>query len=189
LKDNPRIEAEVLEREPVFSGRYLKLGRWRLRLPDGRETHHEIVEAPDAVAVLPLGEDGVIHALEHHRPAVERTMVELPAGLVDPGEEPAASARRELLEELGCTCERLEFLLEYAHAVGYSSGLTRLYLARGLSWPPDPPLDAGEFVRPVEFPLETLLEGIIAGRFIDTKLIIGALYLVRRYGLPPRFDA
>jgi 8-oxo-dGTP pyrophosphatase MutT (NUDIX family) len=176
-----RIESEILKRERLFSGVYLKLERWRLRLPDGRRTAHEIVHPPHAVAVLPLDDDGTVHLLEHHRPAVGRTVLELPAGVVEPDEDPAVTARRELLEELGLAVRELSFLHEYAHSVGYSSGMIRLYLGRGLSRPPDPPVDDTEFVRPYRVALGVLLRRIEAGEFIDTKLIVGVLLTARRF--------
>lgn len=176
-----RIESEILERERLFSGVYLELERWRLRLPDGRRTAHEIVHPPHAVAVLPLDDDGTVHLLEHHRPAVGRTVLELPAGVVEPDEDPGVTARRELLEELGLAVRELFFLHEYAHSVGYSSGMIRLYLGRGLSRPRNPPVDDTEFVRPCRAPLGELLRRIETGEFIDTKLIVGVLLTARRF--------
>ena len=96
-----------------------------MRLPDGRTVTREIARPPDAAAVVPVDGDHV-YLIRQYRPAVQRIVYEIPAGIIDRGEAPAATARRECAEEIGLHPRRLSPLLAYFPSVGFSTGEAEL---------------------------------------------------------------
>jgi 8-oxo-dGTP pyrophosphatase MutT (NUDIX family) len=101
----------------------------RVRMPDGTQADREIVERPDAVAVVPVTDDGRVLLLRHYRQPFERYLLELPAGLLDKeGEEVEAAAHRELAEELQHDARQLRHLATVHNSAGWSDESTHLYL-------------------------------------------------------------
>jgi ADP-ribose pyrophosphatase len=88
---------------------------------DGREHVKETIQHPGAVAILPLLDDDRVCLIHNFRIAVGKTLIELPAGTLEPGEDPAATASRELIEETGYRGERLEKLCEFSMSPGITS--------------------------------------------------------------------
>ncbi len=166
----------VRKREKLFKGAYLDLERLEIELPDGRTGLREVVLVRDAVAVLPVDRDGAAHLIRQHRPAIGRTIIEAPAGVLDsPDEAPEACARRECEEETGIVPGKLTRLLTYAHAEGYSSGFISLFLATDLTHTKKTRLDASEYLEQVALPFEELLTMVRENRIIDSKTILCAL--------------
>jgi len=153
--------------------RYLYRGKiLALALQDER---WEIVEHKDAVAVLALAEERVL-VVEQYRVAIDQTTLELPAGLIEPGEAPVAAARRELMEEAGFDAELTE-LLSFYSSPGFTDERITLFLARNLTVrrrPADP--DEKLRVRWIEW--RALLEDIQAGRVATSSpTVAGLLWL------------
>jgi ADP-ribose pyrophosphatase len=164
------------KRERLFTGAYLKLDRLEMELPDGRKGVREVVLVPDAVAILPVDADGTAHLIRQHRPAIGRTIIEAPAGVLDhPDEPPEACARRECREETGIVPGKLVKLISYAHAEGYSTGFITLFLGLDLKHTGKTSLDASEYVEQVAMPFGELLDSVRANRIIDSKTMLCAL--------------
>jgi ADP-ribose pyrophosphatase len=130
----------------------------------------------DAVAVLPLDSGGIVNLVRQHRPCIGRTMIEVPAGLIDTGEKPEDAAVRECGEETGPRPRKLEPLITYAHAEGYSTGFITLFLGTDLrpaagSLRPDPT----EFVEPVSMPFQKLRQMVEDNEIVDSKTILCVL--------------
>ena len=87
----------------AYDGYFLKVQRDTVRLPNGQPTTREYIKHPGAVVVLPLFDDGTVLMERQFRYPIDRVFIEFPAGKIDPGEEPLACAKRELLEETGYT--------------------------------------------------------------------------------------
>ena len=168
------LEEAVVSRERVFKGDYLCLDRLTVRLPDGSTAVREVAVVRDAAAVLPLDKDGCVHLVRQHRPAVGRTLTEVPAGLIQPGESPEDAARRECEEETGFSPHVLKKLITYAHAEGYSTGFITLFLGTELERTGRRP-DPGEFVECVTMPFTELLGRIERNEVIDSKTILCAV--------------
>lgn len=174
-----RLSEKSLSSRSVFRGRLLDVRRDEVELPDGTRSVREYIRHPGAVVMVPLLADGRIIFLRQFRYALDRVMVELPAGKVDAGENTEATARRELAEEIGYTCGNLRRLGLIHPCLGYSDEQIVVYLASGLERR-GTVSDADEFVEPFELRLEEALDWIERGKITDVKTII-ALYWTERY--------
>ncbi len=103
-----RLREKVLQRQVAYAGSYLRVQQYLVRVPDGTTATRDIVQPPDAVAVVPLDDTGNIYLVRQHRPAIGRVLYELPAGVIDRGESPVRTARRECEEEIGMRPKRLK---------------------------------------------------------------------------------
>ncbi len=175
---------ETLERQEVFAGKVLHLYLDRVRLPNGREADWEVVEHRGAVGIVALEEDGEVHLVRQYRHAPGRDLLEIPAGKLDEGEEPAACARRELAEEVGLGGGAWDRLASFYTTPGFSDEVLHLYLARELR-PVQAAPDEDEFLEVVRLPLGEALAMVSAGGIEDAKTIAGlslaALFLRGEY--------
>ena len=130
MKDRP--DFELLESRTVFEGRVLGLEVDRVRLQNGRVSELEVVRHPGAVAIAPVTADGDLLLVRQFRFATRDWLLEVPAGKLDPGEEPDAAAARELEEETGYRAGRLEPLGWVWTTPGFSNEVIHLYLAHDL---------------------------------------------------------
>jgi ADP-ribose pyrophosphatase len=126
----------VIQSENLFEGKVFNVRRDQVELPDGRETHLDIVEHRDAVTLAPIDEQGNIWFVKQYRHPAGRVLLELPAGVVEEGEDPEQCALREVREEIGMSAGSLQKIGEFYLAPGYSTEMMHVYLARQLK--PDP---------------------------------------------------
>ncbi len=180
MSDDDRLAEKVVGRRELFRGGYLRLEELELRLPDGRPARREVVAVRDAVAVLPVDAEGRVHLVRQHRPAIARTILEAPAGVIEPGEDPRRAAQRECEEEIGLRPRRLIPLVRYAHAEGYSTGFITLYIGLDLEAVESPGLDATEVVERVVLPFAELRAMVRRNEIIDSKTILTTLYWEQR---------
>lgn len=166
-----RIDGEL-----AYDGKFLKVNRDRIRLPDGSETYREYIRHPGAVVILALHDDGRVVLERQFRYPNAQVFIEYPAGKIDPGEDPLACAKRELLEETGYTARRWDFVCTIHNAIAYSDEHLELYLARDLT-AGEARLDAGEFLEVYTASLPELLEQVKSGAITDVKTIIGTFWL------------
>ena len=134
-----------------------------------------------AVVLLPLLDDGRICLIRNYRASVAQTLLELPAGTLDPGEEPAATASRELIEETGYRAARLELLRTFYASPGVLDERMYLYLATGLT-PGPPAREPGEEITNALFTLDEVMPMVRDGRIQDGKTLVALLdyYVFRR---------
>jgi len=171
---NKGIE-QILKRQFVFRGSYLHLQKLKIKLPDGRRGEREIVRVKDAVAVLPIDDQKNVHLVRQYRPAINRTLVEIPAGLLDREEKIADAAVRECEEETGYRPGVLKELITYAHAEGYSTGFITLFLGTDLEYTGNIHLDATEFLEPVCMSFDELHRLVEKNEIVDSKTILCTL--------------
>ncbi len=172
------LREEVLSSEVVFSGRLFEVEVRRVRLPDGREATREVVKHGGAVALVPVLDDGRVLLVRQFRSAVGEALLEIPAGTLEPGEDPETCAARELEEETGHRAGRLERLFSSYLAPGYSSEMLHTFLALDLVRPIPggaPHTDRDELVRVQAIPLREALGLIHSGALRDAKTICGLL--------------
>jgi len=124
---------EVLSTEVAFTGRVIEVHKDEVAMPGGTTSQRDVVVHPGAVAVVALGEQGVL-LVDQYRHPVRRRMTELPAGLLDKAEESALlAAQRELAEEAGLAARTWHVLVDVLSSVGMTDEAVRIYLARDLS--------------------------------------------------------
>lgn len=152
-----------------------------MRLASGRVTTREIVEHRPSVVMVPLDGEGTIYLIRQLRHAVDREILELPAGTTEPGETPEECVRRELQEEIGYAPGRVEEIGGFYTAPGYSTEYLHLFLATELVPSPAVAEDT-EYIKPVRLPLEEVIRLIAAGQIQDAKTIAGLHLLLVRKG-------
>ncbi len=160
----------------AYEGHFLKVERDRIRLPDGSVSHREFIRHPGAVVILPLLDDGRVLLERQFRYPNDRVFIEFPAGKIDPGELPLATARRELEEETGYTATEWNFVCTIHNAIAYSDEHLEIFLARGLT-AGEAKLDEGEFLELFTATIPELLEMVRKGEITDVKTIIGTFWL------------
>ena len=168
---------EILKKETLFEGRIFSVQRQHLRLPDGREIASEIVSHPGAITLVPVDDQGNILFVRQYRYGAGKSLLELPAGMLEPDEDPLVCAAREVREETGKAADTLQKLGEFYMAPGYSSEYMYVYLATGLH---DSPLDADEdeFLQIESIPAAEVFRMVDQGTLQDGKSL-AALLLAR----------
>lgn len=152
----------------------------RVEMPGGRVASREVAQRPDAVAVVPLTDDGRVVMLRQYRHAVGRYELEIPAGLLDiEGEGPDAAAQRELAEEIGMAAGSLARLTRFWNSAGWSDEATTVYVGRDLR-PATPEdgfvADAEEAdMEVLQVPLDEAVALARRGAITDAKTVIGLL--------------
>ncbi|AKQ54786.1 NUDIX domain-containing protein [Bordetella hinzii] len=162
--------------ELVYDGRFLKVRRDMVRLPNEHVVSREYVVHPGAVVVIPLLDDGRVLLERQYRYPVGRVMTEFPAGKLDPGEDPLACAKRELLEETGYTAAQWARAGALHLAIAYSTEIIHIYFARGLT-AGERRLDADEFLDVRSATLPALLQACQRGEVTDAKTLTCMLWL------------
>jgi ADP-ribose pyrophosphatase len=165
----------------VYSGHVLNLDVDRVRFPDGSEGDLEIFRHPGASAVIPFltdptADDPLVMLIRQYRYAAEGYLYEIPAGRLDPGEEPAQCANRELLEETGCTAERVEHLTTIHVTPGFTDERIHLFMATGLTRGISQ-LERDEFIEVQTRPLSEVLVMVERGEITDAKSIVAILFV------------
>ena len=154
--------------EEIFSGKVVRLVRDTVELPNGSLATREIVRHPGAVCVVPLTDEGEVVMERQFRYPFGRVLLEVPAGKLEPGEDPLMAARRELSEETGVVAETMENLGDFYGSVAIFDEVIYTFLARGLTFQ-KPHMDDDEFLNIERIPLETLKDMALKGEICDGK--------------------
>jgi ADP-ribose pyrophosphatase len=169
-----------IKRTRIHTGRVISLDVDQVRFPDGTTGELEIVRHPGASAIVPFlgdpaGADPQVLLLKQYRYAVGGTLYEIPAGRLEPGELPEACARRELLEETGCTAEFLAPLTSMFTTPGFTDERIHLFLATGLTRG-ESHREADEFIEIETVALSVALQMVERGEIQDAKTALGLLF-------------
>ncbi|MFJ7725474.1 NUDIX hydrolase [Neobacillus sp. NPDC097160] len=172
-----KLEEKTLHSEEIFLGKIISLHLQDVELPNGKHAKREIIKHPGAVAILAITDDNKIVMVEQYRKALERTIVEIPAGKLEKDEEPALCARRELEEETGYECDSLELLTSFYTSPGFADEIVHVYLAKGLTKKENAAdLDEDEFVELEELTLEEAEQYVKEQKIYDAKTIFAVQY-------------
>ena len=173
-----KFEEKTLRTEKIFEGRVISLQVDEVKLPDGKTGKREIIKHPGAVAVIAVTDEGKIIFVEQYRKAMERSLVEIPAGKLEKGEEPRLSAARELEEETGYEAAEMVPLISFYTSPGFADELVHVFVAKDLKLKENAAgLDEDEFVDLLELSLEEAKEYITNGRIKDAKTAYAVQYL------------
>jgi ADP-ribose pyrophosphatase len=165
-------EEKTLSSQLIYDGRALKLRVDSVLTANGRETEREIVEHSDCVAIVALDGNNKVLLVNQFRKAVEKELLEIPAGGIEPGEDPVATVRRELQEETGYLPRKVERLGGFYSAPGYCTEYLYLYLATDLI-PSQLRAEDTENIRLVRVPVSQISSLITSGSICDAKSIAG----------------
>lgn len=164
------LNEKTLASELVFDGRLLKLYRDEVGLADGGASVREFVHHPGGVSAVALDKDGNVYLERQFRYPYHKVVTEIPAGKLEPGEDPAQAIRRELKEEIGAAAGRWDALGYIMPSVGYTDEMLYLYLARDLTFG-DTHLDQDEFLEVFKLPFAEALAMAADGRINDGKTV------------------
>ena len=164
-----------------YSGRVVNLDLDVVRFPDGSEGELEMVRHSGASLVLPFlsdpaGDDPQVLLIRQYRYAADGFLYELPAGRLEPDESPADCARRELLEETGCTAARLDHVYTFYTTPGFTDERIHAFMATGVERGAAHP-EADEFVEIATVSLSRALEMVRDGEIVDGKTALTLLYV------------
>lgn len=174
------IEPGQIGSRRIHSGRIINIDVDDIRFPDGTTGSMEIIRHPGASAVVPFlsdagGDDPQVLLIRQYRYATNGYVYEIPAGRLDAGEAPDACARRELLEETGCSARAITFLTSMWTTPGFTDERIHLFLAEGLK-SGDAKREADEFIEMVPKPLSEALAMVRGGEIQDAKTALGLLF-------------
>src|ERR1041385_6620041 len=165
----------------VHSGRVINLDIDTVRFPDGSPGQLEIIRHPGAAAVVPFacdphGPDPTVLLIEQYRYAANGSLIEVPAGRLNPGEDPQVCAHRELLEEVGVTAGRLERLTTIWTTPGFTDERIHLFWASELK-ADQHAREPDEFIEVVPKPLSEALRLVQSGVITDAKTALSLLFV------------
>ena len=164
----------------AYTGKIISLDVDTVRFPDGSTGELEMIRHPGASAIVPFlsdprGDDPQVLMIRQYRYAADGYLYEIPAGRLDPGEDPRACALRELKEETGCTADQLDYLLTMYTTPGFTDEKIHIYMATGLV-AGETKHEADEFLDLHPMLLSRALEMIEAGEIRDGKTALGLLF-------------
>lgn len=157
-----------------FSGSLLSLEVHQVELEDGSRSRREIVRHPDAICAVVITTEGDTVLVRQYRKAVESSLLEIPAGKIDPGEDAEAAALRELKEEVGFQSGELRHVTDFYSSPGFCNEKLSLFLADQATLGKQD-LDHGEFIEVIKVPFEEAVSMALDGRLGDAKSVAGIL--------------
>src|SRR5690625_1712276 len=164
------FEEKTLKTKKIFNGKIISLQVDDVELPDGSTSKREIVKHPGAVAVIPITEEGKIIFVKQYRKPLERSLLEIPAGRLEEGEEPVTTAKRELEEETGYTAEDFSFVASFYTSPGFADEIIHIYETNTLKKLEIPvEKDEDEFLSIVELTLEEAVKAVENKQIHDAK--------------------
>lgn len=161
---------KTLASQKVFDGRLLKVYRDEVELTNGDASIREFVHHPGGAAVVALDADGNIYLERQFRYPYHKVVLEIPAGKLEPGEDPFDAIKRELKEEIGAEAGRWDALGYIMPSVGCTDEMIYLFLARDLTFG-ERHLDRDEFLEPFKMPFDEALAQAADGRLNDAKTL------------------
>lgn len=163
-----------LTSKQVFDGVVVKLFVDEVELPDGTKSIREVVRHPGAVCVIPVDENQDVIMIKQFRYPFDTVLYEIPAGKLEPNEDPLEAAMRELEEETGVNASQIDYMGTMFTTVAILDEKIHMYLARGITYKSAHP-DEGELVEVEKIPLARLVEMVMNGEIPDSKTQIAIL--------------
>ncbi len=159
---------EVLESNLMYKGKVLEVYSDKVVMPNGNVATRETVVRGSAAAIVPVDKDGNIIFVRQYRHAIKGMALEIPAGMLEEGEDPAVSAKRELEEETGWIANSLTYVTKLVMSIGVCTETLYIYIAKDLTegvMNPDP----DEFIEIETYSLEESIKMVYSGEIIDGK--------------------
>ncbi|RXJ03830.1 NUDIX hydrolase [Anaerobacillus alkaliphilus] len=173
---------KTLATKSIFQGKVIELVVKDVELPDGNTSKREIVHHPGAVAIIALTKDKKLLVIEQFRKPLEKTIIEIPAGKLEKGEDPLECARRELEEETGFRAISINFITSFYTSPGFADELIHIYFTDEIEIGEVNP-DEDEFLSVLEVSLSEAEQLIEEQKIHDAKTIYAIQYLKLKGGL------
>lgn len=167
----------IVDATEILQARRFRVVKLRQQIGE-RIAEREVVRHPGAVTILPMLDNDHVCLIRNYRVAVDEQLIELPAGTLEPPEDPEVTAERELIEETGYRAQQLHKLHEFYLSPGILDEKMHLYLATGLE-PGDPAREHGELIENLVVPWAEALAMVMDGRIHDAKTLIALLFYAR----------
>ncbi|WP_017548908.1 NUDIX hydrolase [Salinicoccus carnicancri] len=175
------LREKIIQQERVFDGKVIQVDHDTVELPDGGQSKREIVYHNGAVCLIAVHE-GVMYFVRQYRVAPDEFLLEIPAGKIEKGDAPEATAKRELEEEVGAVSGKLSLIHQFYVSPGFSNEFVCLYEAENMEMKKQM-LDDDEFLDIVKIPLHNLRGTLSDGSVRDSKTIIAIQYVIEKYNL------
>ncbi len=172
MKISEYLQEKTLSSSYLYRGKIVNVRQDRVALSENREAFREIVEHPGAVAILALDNKGGVILVKQHRQPAGKILLEIPAGKLEPDEDPLKCAQRELLEETGLKGSKWQKLFSFYPSPGFCDEIIHLFQAKGLETALSPTSDPEERIATVASSLQEAWEMIEKGDIKDGKTII-----------------
>lgn len=167
----------ILKKENIYKG-FLELNNLLIELPNGAKISREIITKKDTVAIVAIDENNEVYFTKQPRAGVNKLeSIELPAGLIEPGETPEEAARRELEEETGCIADEIYVIQKFYADPGCCDNASYICVAKNPKQVKELNLDEDEFLECVKIPLDKAYEMINNGELNDCVSLISLLKL------------
>ena len=170
---------QVNKSEIIYQGPIFNIRKDEVVFPHQRSVVLDIVEHQNAVTMLPIDSQGDIWFIRQYRHPTTQELLELPAGVLEPGETPENGSQREIREEIGMRANKMEEIYSCFLAPGYSTEYMYIYLAHKLV-PDALPGDVNEFLSIEKIQYKKAYQLLIQGEFQDAKTIIALLAAKKR---------
>lgn len=176
-----KFEEKTIRSERIYEGKIINLKVDEVSLPNGHTSKRELIEHPGAVAIVAITAEKKIIMVEQYRKALERSIIEVPAGKLEKGEEPETTARRELEEETGYTADSLQLIQSFSTSPGFADEVVHLFFAEGLRKSESGAVtDDDEFVELMEVTVEEAEQMMQDNRIYDAKTAFAVLWAKQR---------
>ena len=171
-------EEKTVTSETLYTGKIIELRVDQVELPDGKQAKRELIRHPGAVAIMAITDDQKVVLVQQYRKALERAIIEIPAGKIEPGEDPEKTAIRELEEETGYRANEFSYVQSFATSPGFADEIIHLYRATSLEKVEHPASgDDDEFIDVYECTFEELDKMMHEGQIYDAKTAFAVLYM------------
>lgn len=178
-----KLEEKTISRKDIYAGRIIKVHVDDVELENGKPGIREVVDHPGGVCVAAVTKDLELLFVRQFRYPYHEVCLELPAGKLEPGEDPAEAVKRELWEETGCTGRDWKFCGNLYPSPGYCGEIIRLWSCRVDEESDTQSLDEDEFVVCVKIPLTTAVEMVMNNEIPDAKTQALILRAARELGV------
>lgn len=165
---------KTIKEETLYSGKVFSVKLREVLLENNTSATRELIYHNGGAAVLPIDEEGNVYLIKQYRAPFQQEILEIPAGKLEPREDPFLAAQRELKEETGFTAKNYQSLGQFYPTVGFCNEILYLYLASGLSQGKQN-LDEDEFVTVEKLPFQTAYDMCLTGQIKDGKTLVAIL--------------
>ncbi len=175
------LDEKTTASELAYQAKIFRVTKDTAQLENGALVRRDVVHHSGGVCVVPLTDRGTVLMVKQYRYPMHEITLEVPAGKLEPGEEPSECGLRELREEAGCTCGKYTYLGKLYPTPAYDTEVIHMYLAEELSAPEEQNLDEGEFLDVTELSLDEAIKKVMDGEIHDAKTQIALLktYILR----------